>query len=103
MEDLIERVLSLDKKTTELVQKSEAELESAKGDIQEILNNFEFTSHEKAKQAAMEAYNTILENARDEVRRIVRDNEARLNHVESIYMSHKDELLDQAIDLLELK
>lgn len=102
MEELIQQILSLDKKTTEFTKKSEKELEESKAEIQDILNNFELNSHEEAKKRAIEMYEKVYGEAMKKVSSISEENQKRLKDVESIYHENKEELINKAIKLLEL-
>lgn len=92
----------MDKKTKEFTEKSEKELEQSKKEIQDILNEFELTSHEEAKKKAMEMYDRVYEEAMSEVESITKDNRKRLEDVKEIYQKNKDYLVKEAIKLLEL-
>lgn len=102
MEELIQQILSLDKKTKEFTNKSERELEESKAEIQSMLNNFELNSHEKAKKRAIAMYDKVYSEAMAKVDSISEENQKRLKDVESIYRANKEELITKAIKLLEL-
>lgn len=102
MENFIQQILNLDKKTKEFTEKSEKELEASKAEIQDMLNNFELTSHEEGKKKAMEMYERVYEQAMKQVEDISQDNQKKLQDVESIYNNNKEMLVTEAIKLLGL-
>lgn len=102
MEELIQQILSLDKKTKEFTNRAERELEESKAEIQNMLNNFELKSHEEAKKRAIEMYEKVYSEAMAKVESISEENQKRLKDVESIYQENKEELITKAIKLLEL-
>lgn len=102
MESLINEILRLDKKTKEFTIKSNKELEDAKSNLQKTLNEYEFENHEKAKEKANEVYDQVYNQAMDEVEDLKKKNEDRLRQVEEVYKNNKNDLVDQAIELLNL-
>lgn len=102
MENFIQDIINLDKKTKEFTEKSEKELEQSKAEIQDMLNNFELVSHEEGKKKAMEMYERVYDQAMEEVEDISKQNQKVLEGVEEVYHKNKEQLVDEAIKLLKL-
>lgn len=102
MEDLIQKILELDSKTKELVQRSEEEIETSREETLKFLNDFELEGHEESKRQALETYERVYQKAKDEVEAIRKENQERLESVEKFYIQNKDSLVREAFALLDL-
>lgn len=102
MEDLIQKILNLDAKTKEMVRKSEDEIEEAREETLEFLNDFELKGHEESKRKAMETYEKVYQEAKDEAAAIRHENQEKLKSVKRFYNENKDSLVQEAFELLNL-
>lgn len=102
MEEFIQKILLLDKKTKELAQSSELELAKQKAETMDFLNSFEVKGHEEAKKKAQESFEKAYQEARVQAQEIHRENLAEVESLDQYYNRNKERLVDQAFILLGL-
>lgn len=102
MEEFIQKILLLDKKTKELSLASESELEKKKEETLSFINSFELKGHEESKQKAQESYARVYQEAMNEVDRIRKENQDLVESLDDFYHKNEERLVDQAFSLLGL-
>ncbi|MDQ0508516.1 Uncharacterised protein [Aedoeadaptatus ivorii] len=102
MEQLIRNVIDLDEKTKKMVESKESAIRNEKSQMQKIFSEMEVEQRERSKQVAREQYDEIYGEARAVVDEIAENNRKMLDRVDEIYNRHKEELVEEAFNLLDI-
>ena len=98
MKDKIEGILDIDKKTQEIVERTEKEIEREKESLRIILTEMENKSNENAKKIAQEKFDEIVKAAEIESDIKRKENEEVLKEVDKLYEEKKEELIKVAFE-----
>ena len=100
MKESIDSILAIDKKTRELVEDTDREIEKIKKDLREKLTDLENESIEKSKLLGKQKSEEILEEFQQRADDLRRENQETLRGIEEYYNENSDELIKNAFDML---
>lgn len=98
MKEKIEGILEIDKKTQDIVERTDAKIEEEKTNLRETLTKMEKDSNEKAKITAQEKFDEILKEAEEEAEKKRLKNEEDLKKVDILFEKDKNILLEKAFN-----
>lgn len=85
-----------------MVESKESAIRNEKSQMQKIFSEMEVEQRERSKQVAREQYDEIYGEARAVVDEIAENNRKMLDRVDEIYNRHKEELVEEAFNLLDI-
>lgn len=100
LKDGIDSILTIDKKTKELVEDTDKRIEKIRADLRKKLTDMENDSIEEAKKLGQEKSQEIIDDFDSKVNNLKEQNENRLNEIQQFYKDHEEELLDEAFELV---
>lgn len=100
LKESIDSILAIDKKTRELVEDTDREIEKIKKDLREKLTDLENESIEKSKLLGKQKSEEILEEFQQRADDLRRENQETLRGIEEYYNENSDELIKNAFDML---
>lgn len=100
MKESIDSILAIDKKTRELVESTEKEIEGIKKDLREKLTDIENESIEKSKVLGKEKSDEILADFEKKADNLRKDNERNLKEIEEFYNNNSDKFIKDAFDMV---
>lgn len=100
LKDGIDSILAIDKKTKELVEQTDRQIEKIRSDLREKLTDMENESIEHAKKIGQEKSQAVIDEFNEKVSNLRKQNENKLKGIEQFYKNHEAELLDEAFELL---
>lgn len=98
LKEKIEGILEIDKKTQDIVERTDAKIEEEKTNLRETLTKMEKDSNEKAKITAQEKFDEILKEAEEEAEKKRLKNEEDLKKVDILFEKDKNILLEKAFN-----
>lgn len=98
LKEKIEGILEIDKKTQDIVERTDAKIEEEKTNLRETLTKMEKDSNEKAKTTAQEKFDEILKEAEEEAEKKRLKNEEDLKKVDILFEKDKNILLEKAFN-----
>lgn len=98
MKDKIEGILDIDKKTQDIVERTEKEIEGEKESLRILLTEMENKSNENAKKVAQEKFDEIVNSAEIEASIRKKENEEVLKEVDKLYDENKEALIEAAFE-----
>lgn len=98
MKDKIEGILDIDKKTQDIVESTEKEIEGEKESLRILLTEMENKSNENAKKVAQEKFDEIVKAAESEASIRKKENEEVLKEVDKLYDENKEALIEAAFE-----
>lgn len=100
MKESIDSILAIDKKTRELVDNTEKEIESIKKELREKLTDIENESIEKSKAIGKEKSDEILAGFEKKAEDLKKENEKNLKEIEEFYNENSDKIIQNAFDIV---
>lgn len=100
MKDGIDSILTIDKKTRDLVEETDTKIEKIRSDLREHLTDMENKSIEDAKKLGQEKSQEVIDDFDVKVNNLKEENKNRLAEIQSFYEDHEEEILDEAFKLL---
>lgn len=100
MKESIDSILAIDKKTRELVESTEKEIEAIKKDLREKLTDIENESIENSKVLGKEKSDEILADFEKKADNLRKDNERNLKEIEEFYNNNSDKFIKDAFDMV---
>lgn len=98
MKDQIEGILDIDKKTQDIVEKTEREIESERENLRLTLTKMENEATENAKKTAQEKFDEIIQKAEAEADSRRTENEKSLKEIDALYEVDKEKLINTAFN-----
>lgn len=98
MKDQIEGILDIDKKTQDIVEKTEREMESERENLRLTLTKMENEATENAKKTAQEKFDEIIKKAEAEADSRRAENEKSLKEIDALYEVDKEKLINTAFN-----
>lgn len=98
MRDKIEGILDIDKKTQDLVEKTEGEIEKERESLRLALTKMENESTENAKKIAQEKFDEIIAQAEAEANKRRSKNQEQLKEIDVLYEQNKEKLINKAFN-----
>ena len=98
MKDKIEGILDIDKKTQDIVERTEKEIEGEKESLRILLTEMENKSNENAKRVAQEKFDEIVKAAESDASIRKKENEEVLKEVDKLYDENKEALIEAAFE-----
>ena len=98
LKERIEGILDIDKKTQDITEKTEVEIEREREDLRITLTNMENESNERAKTIAQEKFDEILKEAEEKANKRKSENEESLKEVDILFEKNKEILLEEAFN-----
>ena len=100
LKESIDSILAIDKKTRELVESTEKEIEGIKKDLREKLTDIENESIEKSKVLGKEKSDEILADFEKKADNLRKDNERNLKEIEEFYNNNSEKFIKDAFDMV---
>lgn len=100
LKESIDSILTIDKKTRELVQDTDEEIEKIKKDLREKLTDLENESIEKSKLFGKEKSDEILSEFEEKAQNLRNDNTRNLKEIEKFYNENSDSLIESAFNMV---
>ncbi|WP_328819077.1 hypothetical protein [Peptoniphilus faecalis] len=100
LKESIDSILAIDKKTRELVDSTEKEIENIKKDLREKLTDIENESIERAKAIGKEKSDEILADFEKKAEDLKKENEKNLKRIEEFYSENSDKLIQNAFEMV---
>lgn len=100
LKESIDSILAIDKKTRELVESTEKEIESIKKDLREKLTDIENESIEKSKALGKEKSDEILADFEKKADNLRKGNERNLKEIEEFYNNNSEKFIKDAFDMV---
>lgn len=98
MKDKIEGILEIDKKTQDIVAKTEKAIEEERENLRITLTKMENEATENAKKIAQDEFDKIISEAEDKANKKRQANEEILKEVDTLYEKNKEELINTAFN-----
>ncbi|MBP2024621.1 hypothetical protein [Peptoniphilus stercorisuis] len=98
MKERIEGILEIDKKTQDITERTEIQIEKDWEDLRVTLTDMENKSNERAKKIAQEKFDEILKEAEEKVDKRKSENEESLKKVDVLFEKNKEILLEEAFN-----
>ena len=100
LKESIDSILAIDKKTRELVENTDKEIEGIKKDLREKLTDLENESIEKSKLLGKERSDEILRDFEKKADDLREENKKNLEEIEDFYKKNSEDLIRIAFDKL---
>lgn len=98
MKERIEGILEIDKKTQDITERTEIQIEKDWEDLRVTLTDMENKSNERAKKIAQEKFDEILKDAEEKAYKRKSENEESLKKVDILFEKNKEILLEEAFN-----
>lgn len=98
MKERIEGILEIDKKTQDITERTEIQIEKDWEDLRVTLTDMENKSNERAKKIAQEKFDEILKDAEEKADKRKSENEESLKKVDILFEKNKEILLEEAFN-----
>ncbi len=95
MEDIISKIISMDKETVKIKKKTEEIVISKEKELKEIIQNLESKYLEEGRLEGEKRYTELIESARREVELLQEKEEKVINNIEKIYKEKKQSLIEE--------
>lgn len=96
MKEEINRIIEIDKMTSDDLKETEAKIEQMQEDLKDRLASLENEENKKAKEDAQKAFDEIIAKGETESKELREKNAASLKRIEQRYEEQKEELLEKA-------
>lgn len=96
MKEEINRIIEIDKMTSDDLKETEAKIEQMQEDLKDRLASLENEENKKAKEDAQKAFDEIIAKGETESQELREKNAASLKRIEQRYEEQKEELLEKA-------
>ncbi|EFR33839.1 hypothetical protein QP566_08015 [Peptoniphilus harei] len=100
MKESIDSILAIDRKTRELVENTDKEIEQIKKDLREKLTDLENESIEKSKLLGKEKSDEILSDFEKKADDLRKENQKNLEEIEAYYEETSEDLIKVVFDKL---
>lgn len=100
LKESIDSILAIDRKTRELVENTEKEIEQIKKDLREKLTDLENESIEKSKLLGKEKSDEILSDFEKKADDLRKENQNNLEEIEAYYEKTSEDLIKVVFDKL---
>ncbi|MBU5668750.1 hypothetical protein KQI68_02730 [Peptoniphilus sp. MSJ-1] len=100
MKESIDSILTIDKNTREIVEKTELEIENLKKGLREKLTDMENESIEKSKILGKEKEDEIDKVFKKKAELIRDENKKNLEKIEKFYNDKEEDLVKEALELV---
>jgi len=100
MEDIISKIISMDKETVKIKKKTEEIVISKEKELKETIQNLENKYLEEGRLEGEKRYIELIESARREVELLQEKEEKVINNIEKIYKEKKQSLIEELIHSL---
>lgn len=98
LKERIEGILEIDKKTQDITERTEIQIEKDWEDLRVTLTDMENKSNERAKKIAQEKFDEILKDAEEKAYKRKSENEESLKKVDILFEKNKEILLEEAFN-----
>lgn len=98
LKERIEGILEIDKKTQDITERTEIQIEKDWEDLRVTLTDMENKSNERAKKIAQEKFDEILKDAEEKADKRKSENEESLKKVDILFEKNKEILLEEAFN-----
>ena len=98
LKERIEGILEIDKKTQDITERTEIQIEKDWEDLRVTLTDMENKSNERAKKIAQEKFDEILKEAEEKADKRKSENEESLKKVDVLFEKNKEILLEEAFN-----
>lgn len=98
LKERIEGILEIDKKTQDITERTEIQIEKDWEDLRVTLTDMENKSNERAKRIAQEKFDEILKEAEEKADKRKSENEESLKKVDVLFEKNKEILLEEAFN-----
>lgn len=98
LKERIEGILEIDKKTQDITERTEIQIEKDWEDLRVTLTDMENKSNERAKKIAQEKFDEILKDAEEKADKRKSENEESLKKVDVLFEKNKEILLEEAFN-----
>ena len=100
LKESIDSILAIDRKTRELVENTDKEIEQIKKDLREKLTDLENESIEKSKILGKEKSDEILSDFEKKADDLRKENQNNLEEIEAYYEKTSEDLIKVVFDKL---
>lgn len=100
LKESIDSILAIDRKTRELVENTDKEIEQIKKDLREKLTDLENESIEKSKLLGKEKNDEILSDFEKKADDLRKENQKNLEEIEAYYEETSEDLIKVVFDKL---
>ena len=100
LKESIDSILAIDRKTRELVENTDKEIEQIKKDLREKLTDLENESIEKSKLLGKEKSDEILSDFEKKADDLRKENQKNLQEIEAYYEETSEDLIRVVFDKL---
>lgn len=100
LKESIDSILAIDRKTRELVENTDKEIEQIKKDLREKLTDLENESIEKSKLLGKEKSDEILSDFEKKADDLRKENQKNLEEIEAYYEETSENLIKVVFDKL---
>lgn len=100
LKESIDSILAIDRKTRELVENTDKEIEQIKKDLREKLTDLENESIEKSKLLGKEKSDEILSDFEKKADDLRKENQNTLEEIEAYYEKTSEDLIKVVFDKL---
>mgnify|MGYP000179527956 CR=1 FL=1 len=100
MEEIINRIISLDKETVKVKKHTDEVIAAKEKQLKETLQNLENRYIEEGRSEGEKRYKEILEASDREVEQLIKKEESKLKKIEIIYKENKHRLVEELFQSL---
>ena len=95
MEDVVNRIISIDKETIKVIEMTEKIKKNSELDLKYRLSELEKTLMEEARVLAEKEFISIIDQGMDEVQKLKDNEQSKLENIDMVYKNKKTELVDR--------
>lgn len=94
MEDLVKRIINIDKETIKVINKAEEIKVTSERNLKEKLSELERSKMEQGRMEAEISFKEIIDHGTKDVQILKKSNEVKLSNIDNLYKSKKSDLLE---------
>lgn len=95
MEDIVNKIISIDKETIKVIETTEKIKKNSELDLKNRLCELEKTLLEEAKTVAEKEFTGIINQGIAEVKMLKENENSKISTIDNVYKSKKDELVER--------
>lgn len=100
MEDVVRRIISIDKETVKVIDKAEEIKITSERNLRDKLAELEKTQMEQGRMDAEINFKEIIDQGTKEVQILKKANEVKLSNIDNLYKGKKKDLVDSLFQSL---
>ncbi len=100
MEDVVKRIISIDKETIKVIDKAEEIKITSERNLRDKLAELEKTQMEQGRMDAEINFKEIIDQGTKEVQILKKANEVKLSNIDNLYKGKKKDLVDSLFQSL---